>query len=134
MNSPMLGSDVAVGESIVDLNKLLRETHKTKAEKKLPRTQVVVTDKGEMKGKIDCELWILPMNQSELNPVGEERKEPNKDPFLPYPESGRSLLDFFPDIDFGDMFGFFGMFKMYAMYGCCAMVGGYFVANKMGLV
>jgi hypothetical protein len=38
LNSPLIGSDVAVGESIVDLSKLFRETHKTKAEKKLPRT------------------------------------------------------------------------------------------------
>lgn len=34
----LIGTDVAIGESIVDLSKLFREVHKAKAEKKLPRT------------------------------------------------------------------------------------------------
>ena len=34
----LLGSDTAIGESIIDLSKLFREVHKAKAEKKLPRT------------------------------------------------------------------------------------------------
>jgi hypothetical protein len=95
---------------------------------------VKVTDKDAFKGKVDCELWILPVNESELNPVGDERKEPNKDPFLPYPESGRSLLDFLPDIDLGGLFGFFGMFKKMIMYGCCGAIGLFFVAKSAGLV
>ena len=69
------------------------------------------------------------MNESELNPVGDERKEPNKDPFLPYPESGRSFLDFIPDIDLSGMFGFFGIIKMYLMYACCGCVASFLVAK-----
>ena len=125
----LIGSDVAVGESIIDLSKLFREVHKAKAEKKMPRTFVRIMDKNDYKGKIECELWILPVNESELNPVGDERKEPNRDPFLPYPESGRSFLDFFPDINLGDLFGFFGMFKKMAMYGCCGCAGVFLVGK-----
>lgn len=44
-------------------------------------------------GSVTMELWILPVNEADLNPVGEERNEPNKNPFLVLPEKGRDIMD-----------------------------------------
>jgi len=44
-------------------------------------------------GSITMELWILPVNEADLNPLGEERNEPNKNPFLVIPEKGRDMID-----------------------------------------
>ena len=45
-------------------------------------------------GKIFLEIWIIP--ECEVigsNVVGEERNDPNQNPFLPTPEEGRSMFD-----------------------------------------
>ena len=51
---------------------------------------------GKDMGSVTMELWILPVQDADMNPVGEERNEPNKEPFLEMPENGRSLADFMP--------------------------------------
>lgn len=45
-------------------------------------------------GKIYLEIWIIPECENlGTNVVGEERNDPNQNPFLSTPEEGRSMFD-----------------------------------------
>lgn len=49
--------------------------------------------KNKIRGNIEVEACILPKSEADVDPVGNGRDEPNKDPFLPPITENRTYVD-----------------------------------------
>ncbi len=111
------GSDgEVVGECYISLKRLFKrllQEGKLNVDKKwIPLTHP--KDPGDSKGEMCISLNIIQKFEAEQDPVGEERNEPNKNPYLETPTAGRKIKDFLKGINLAFKFNFnlFGMFKI----------------------
>lgn len=87
----MKGVRENLGEVMIDFAGFYLEVMKEDEEKSLPKAQFpLVSSSSELIGQIELEASLLSLDEAEDNPVGSGRTEPNRDPYLPFPQSGRT--------------------------------------------
>ncbi|CAA9986207.1 ferlin, putative [Plasmodium knowlesi strain H] len=95
-NYGLLSSSEPIGEATLNL-----ATHFYRARKKrglyhIPRFWLQCkhpAHKNRVRGSVEVEACILPKAEAEVDPVGNGRDEPNKDPFLPPVTENRTYVD-----------------------------------------
>ncbi|CAG9334529.1 unnamed protein product [Blepharisma stoltei] len=87
--------DKLLGTADIDLNDFYMEVQKSLGISSLPRTWINVysTKDEELIGKIQLEASMLLAEDADMDPVGEGRSGPNKDPPLETPEAGRGFQE-----------------------------------------
>lgn len=84
----------------LDLNEFFIDVHKSLNYEKLSKTWIEFFDgNGKKNGKIQLECGMMLLEEAEENPVGEGRSQPNKDPPLPAPTSGRDFEEIKVEIE-----------------------------------
>ena len=84
----MFGVDGFVCESIINLNRIVKQALVTQEEVAKPKQYFKLSSSnfpGQSRGEVDLQINLLPLKQAEKNPVGAAREKPNDDPFLPEP-------------------------------------------------
>ncbi|CDU19442.1 hypothetical protein YYC_00882 [Plasmodium yoelii 17X] len=95
-NYALLSSNEPIGESSLDLSAHFYRARKKKGFYHIPRFSISCkhpAHKNKIRGNIEVEACILPKNEADVDPVGNGRDEPNKDPFLPAITENRTYVD-----------------------------------------
>jgi len=120
-----------MAEATLDLTRDFLQARKTNTAQELPRGHVKFMHPsfpGHVRGILDIEGMVLPLEEALLREVGEERNEPNEDPFLdgedPHILAHRSAVgDVAGTLKYVGGFLFAGFGMMTAMYVLAAVAG-----------
>lgn len=137
-NDNLISKDEIVSFVNLNLKDLLYKIHKNKNPVDFPRQWLAlepspqVAADNDTGGEIEVEMKILTFQEAETNPVGKGQEEPNKDPYLEKPTTGRELFNIMGLIkeigegiaDFAG--GFMFMVKIIAVIGSIAGIA-YFI-------
>ncbi|KMZ89525.1 ferlin [Plasmodium vivax Brazil I] len=95
-NYALLSSSEPIGEATLDLAAHFYRARKKRALYHIPRFWLPCkhpAHKNKVRGSVEVEACILPKAEAEVDPVGNGRDEPNKDPFLPPVMENRTYVD-----------------------------------------
>ncbi|SBT74771.1 ferlin, putative [Plasmodium malariae] len=95
-NYALLSSNEPIGEATLDLAAHFYRARKKKGFYHIPRFWLACkhpAHKNKIRGNVEIEASILPKSEAEVDPVGNGRDEPNKDPFLPPVTENRTYVD-----------------------------------------
>ena len=84
----------SLGEVTIDLSGLYLEVLKEDESMSLPKALFPLSSEShELIGRVELEASLLSLDEAEESPAGAGRSEHNRDPFLPFPKSGRTHED-----------------------------------------
>ncbi|KYN99162.1 ferlin, putative, partial [Plasmodium reichenowi] len=95
-NYALLSSNEPIGEATLDLSAHFYRARKKKGYYPIPRFWLSCkhpAHKNKVRGNVEIEGSILIKSEAELDPVGNGRDEPNKDPYLPPVTENRTYVD-----------------------------------------
>ena len=84
----MFGVDGFVCESVINLNRIVKQALATQEEVAKPKQYFRLSSSnfpGQGRGEVDLQINLLPIREADKKPVGAAREKPNDDPFLPEP-------------------------------------------------
>lgn len=81
----------SLGEVTIDFAGFYLEVLKEDEAKSLPKARFPLSSTAhELMGYIELEASLLSVDEAEESPAGAGRSDPNSEPFLPFPQSGRA--------------------------------------------
>ncbi|EUD66600.1 hypothetical protein C922_02921 [Plasmodium inui San Antonio 1] len=95
-NYALLSSSEPIGEATLNLAAPFYRARKKRGLYHIPRFWLQCkhpAHKNKVRGSVEVEACILPRAEAEVDPVGNGRDEPNKDPFLPPVTENRTYVD-----------------------------------------
>ncbi|ANQ05832.1 Uncharacterized protein PCOAH_00001550 [Plasmodium coatneyi] len=95
-NYALLSSSEPIGEATLNLAAHFYRARKKRGLYHIPRFWLQCkhpAHKNRVRGSVEVEACILPKAEAEVDPVGNGRDEPNKDPFLPPVTENRTYVD-----------------------------------------
>ncbi|SCD22399.1 ferlin, putative [Plasmodium ovale] len=95
-NYALLSTSEPIGEATLDLSAHFYRARKKKGFYHIPRFWMQCrhpAHKNKIRANVELEGSILPKAEAELDPVGNGRDEPNKDPYLPPITENRTYVD-----------------------------------------
>ncbi|GAW78974.1 ferlin [Plasmodium gonderi] len=95
-NYALLSSNEPIGEATLEMSAHFYRARKKKGLYHIPRFWLQCkhpAHKNKVRGSVEIEASILPKSEAEIEPVGNGRDEPNRDPFLPPVTENRTYVD-----------------------------------------
>ncbi|EUT79080.1 hypothetical protein PFAG_05652 [Plasmodium falciparum Santa Lucia] len=109
-NNNNVGVSEFLGEVNLELSKYIQKASQIlnkfelDAELKLRKKTDTDHNKNTYNGYIQVTVQFIPQNKANIKPVGLGRDEPNRNPYLKTPDSGREWNDFMYSIGFNDIY------------------------------